>query len=236
MNGCASESLLTPVQLVTITSVTAEIPQRPMPCALTGSPAPRLTYRAQRVGQQLWEQIPKYEYPPLALQHGWEGTVLACFRVAHDGRILYVDVVRGSGNIYLDAEALQLIRSLHRFTIDPPLDQPWFIAQVLIKYTLPVWGFERTVGLNAWQQLLKTARRSVSVLAADLKGSAVWRVRLDTNGHINAMELDLSSGINQIDEAAKNIIIESAPFPVHSVDPNKPSVLILPVGFNLHIR
>lgn len=210
-----------------------------MPC----SPIPELpnrvawqsTPQARLVGKQLGDQIPKERYPQLAIQHGWQGKVHICIRLSQDGRIEQTAILHSSGNTFLDTEALRVVQLVKRFTLDPPLEQPWIIAEVPFNYQLPIPPLERQVGDSVWAQLTKTARHLEYAGISDLKGAVIWRVRLDTDGRIRSMELEQSSGFDRLDESAKNIIAGSEPFPLHSVDPKSPSILIVPIGFNLHI-
>ncbi|MDX1944498.1 MAG: energy transducer TonB [Pirellulaceae bacterium] len=50
-------------------------------------------------------------YPALAQQRGWEGTVLLRLAIASDGRVTSVEIARSSGYDLLDAEAVAAVRT-----------------------------------------------------------------------------------------------------------------------------
>jgi len=49
-------------------------------------------------------------YPEIARQSGWEGTVMLRIAIADDGQVLSVEVVKSSGYMVIDAEAVQTAR------------------------------------------------------------------------------------------------------------------------------
>ena len=73
------------------------------------------------------------KYPKDAQKEGIEGRVICQFVVNTDGKIVNIEVIRSSGNISLDAEAVRVIESMPRWIPGIIKDEP-----VRVKYTVPV--------------------------------------------------------------------------------------------------
>ena len=69
-----------------------------------------------------------WQYPELALQYGLQGRVIIEFTILFDGRIESVRLVRSSGSILLDEEALRAVRAAAPF---PPIPQ-WIEPKPLL--------------------------------------------------------------------------------------------------------
>jgi TonB family protein len=73
------------------------------------SPPPSAPSQAAAVPR--FVQQPKPEYPLLARQRGWEGTVTLRLKVLPDGTVGAAEVVRSSGHAILDTAALEAART-----------------------------------------------------------------------------------------------------------------------------
>lgn len=60
-----------------------------------------------------------FHYPPLAQRHGWQGEVVLTLRVATDGTLSAIEVVRSSGHAILDQAALDSLRAVERIEFTP---------------------------------------------------------------------------------------------------------------------
>ena len=72
-------------------------------------------------------------YPAIAKENGIQGRVICQFIVERDGAISDVVVVRSSGEVSLDKEAVRLIKSMPRWR--PGRTQG---KMVRVKYTVPI--------------------------------------------------------------------------------------------------
>lgn len=72
-------------------------------------------------------------YPTIAKENGIQGRVICQFIVERDGAISDVVVVRSSGEVSLDKEAVRLIKSMPRWR--PGRTQG---KMVRVKYTVPI--------------------------------------------------------------------------------------------------
>ncbi|WP_139798875.1 energy transducer TonB [Andreprevotia lacus] len=82
-------------------------PRAEVPVAAKSSEAPAETAAYGRAG---YRNNPPPRYPPVALEQGWEGTVLLRVRVLADGRPDSVEVQSGSGRKVLDDAAVQTVK------------------------------------------------------------------------------------------------------------------------------
>lgn len=82
-------------------------PRAEAPVAARSSEAPAETAAYGRAG---YRNNPPPRYPPVALEQGWEGTVLLRVRVLADGRPDSVEVQTGSGRKVLDEAAVQTVK------------------------------------------------------------------------------------------------------------------------------
>lgn len=72
---------------------------------------PLAPHQPQATASPLYfRQQPKPEYPLLARQQGWEGTVTLRFEMLADGTIGKVDIVKSSGYPILDAAAQDAVK------------------------------------------------------------------------------------------------------------------------------
>ena len=60
-----------------------------------------------------FESNPPILYPPEAIRDGIEGTVILRIRIAVDGQVVAVDVVKSSGSSMLDRAAIEGVRTWH---------------------------------------------------------------------------------------------------------------------------
>jgi protein TonB len=58
---------------------------------------------------------PEPEYPPIARQRRWTGTVKLRILIRADGSVGNVDVIESSGHEVLDEAALEMVRERWRF-------------------------------------------------------------------------------------------------------------------------
>jgi periplasmic protein TonB len=65
-----------------------------------------------------------WQYPELALQYGLQGRVVIEFAILENGRIEGVKLVRSSGSLLLDDEALRAIKAAAPFPPIPPWIEP----------------------------------------------------------------------------------------------------------------
>lgn len=72
-------------------------------------------------------------YPQIAKENGIEGRVICSFVVERDGSITNVEVMRSSGDMSLDREAMRVIRAMPKWKPGIQNGQP-----VRVKYTMPV--------------------------------------------------------------------------------------------------
>jgi protein TonB len=75
---------------------------------------------AARIRARLLADLARYfSYPPLARQHGWQGTVRLGFRIEADGRLGRIHVARSSGYAVLDESAADALARLNRLAQAP---------------------------------------------------------------------------------------------------------------------
>lgn len=72
-------------------------------------------------------------YPEISRLNGSQGTAYVSFTVNADGSIQDVEILRSSGDIYLDKEALRVVGGMPKWNPGRQLDKP-----VRVKYVLPV--------------------------------------------------------------------------------------------------
>lgn len=72
-------------------------------------------------------------YPEISRENGSQGTAYVSFTVNADGSIQDVEILRSSGDIYLDKEALRVVGGMPKWNPGRQLDKP-----VRVKYVLPV--------------------------------------------------------------------------------------------------
>lgn len=72
-------------------------------------------------------------YPEISRHNGSQGTAYVRFTVNADGSIQDVEILRSSGDIYLDKEALRVVGGMPKWNPGRQLDKP-----VRVKYVLPV--------------------------------------------------------------------------------------------------
>jgi len=89
----------------------------PPPPQTGNKEAPRFTRFNPGAGDR---STPQPDYPRLALQRGYQGTVIITFTVEPSGEISKAEVTESSGFTMLDEEALNTVRKRWRFAPGPP--------------------------------------------------------------------------------------------------------------------
>lgn len=143
VSGCASAPLLTvPIDLVTITGPASSAASDEISSCYPPIKAQReelLVSPVDAVGvsRKLYELVSsRRTYPEWARHRGWQGTARVCVVVSGNGEILQARLARTSGNAFLDNEALQLVRSAQRISLERPLPVPFVLAVIPINYWL----------------------------------------------------------------------------------------------------
>ncbi len=113
---------------------TATEPPRP-PLPQAAAEAPARTSPAWLAGVSEWLQAHR-TYPEMARRRGQEGTVVLRFTAAHDGQVLEVNLVRGSGSEVLDLAAQTLLRDAHLPPFPSDMPMPRQSVTVPIRYRL----------------------------------------------------------------------------------------------------
>jgi len=239
VSGCASAPRLTvPIDLVTITG-----PASSAAADEVSSCAPPITVQREEllvspvdvegVSRKIYELVSsRRTYPEWARLRGWQGTARVCVAVSGNGAILQARLARTSGNAFLDNEALQLVRSAPRISLERPLPVPFVLAIIPINYWLTDMPphFQQLAAEVKW--LLQTkGQYPLAAFASRPDGNLILGVMLRADGSIEHLELQQSSGSEVLDQAATQLLEQVAPFPTQPFSGGRPVRLLIPIAY-----
>ena len=73
------------------------------------------SHAANQVRRELQARLQtQFEYPLMAVRHGWQGDVQLSFRVLANGTLTNIQVAHSSGYALLDRSAIETLRRVHR--------------------------------------------------------------------------------------------------------------------------
>jgi periplasmic protein TonB len=117
-------------------------PVAPSPPPIGGSPPPAAAPVDAAVSSAAWLAgvnqwlLAHTSYPEMARRLGREGTVVLRFTIDHQGHVLDVSLVRGSGSDLLDRAAQALLQNAHLPPFPPDMPEPRQTVTVPIHYQL----------------------------------------------------------------------------------------------------
>ncbi len=167
----------------------------------------------------------KQRYPRKAINAGIEGTVLVSVRVDKAGSITGFDIVESSKHDILDNQVLTL---LSRVDPLPALPEGYDKRQFVIPLTYKLAQkaeLDATVEVQDPAEMMKKWGRSVTrilarkqtypshLLDSGVEGIVKVKVKVDRSGTIMAQEVVHSSGNEQLDKEALNLMALINPLP-----------------------
>lgn len=229
--GCATERF-TPVGVVPIPSRPATMPACHSiptdPDALQGLESEH----DRTLGVKVWHQIPQPTYPPIALQHGWQGEVLICMVILRDGTVNRIKLLGSSGIPLLDSYTLGLMQSIKHLDLGAIADRAEYMIVVPFRYHLPdLTHHQRLIAADIWARLMIQQSREHAIDSSQ-SGTTILRVTLTAAGDVGSIHVDQSSGSELIDEAGKKLIAGTVPFPSYSADRDSPFIFVIPIMYN----
>ncbi len=239
--GCASDQVI-PVKVVTLRSGAGKAISQMPPCRPTAHESNVEDHlpvdHSKVIGAYLWQQIPQPTYPTKALQRGWQGDVLICLVFLKDGTITEAKVHQSSGIPLLDNNALDAIQSMKRLNLnlDLDLDRPEYSAVIPFRYHLQsMTEHQRRIAATVWVCLTGQAAKPSQLLGftSAQSGTVIMRVTLRTNGEVEEIKLDESSGSDLLDQTATKLVMDCSPYPLNSSDAHKPTVFVVPFSYSI---
>jgi len=92
------------------------------------------SHAANQVRRELQARLrTQFEYPLMAVRHGWQGDVQLSFRVLANGTLTNIQVAHSSGYALLDRSAIETLRRVHRLHAS----EQWLHGQHL-DMTMPI--------------------------------------------------------------------------------------------------
>jgi protein TonB len=89
---------------------------------------------ANKVKRELQARLQtQFEYPLLAVRHGWQGDVHWSFRILANGTLVNIQVARSSGYALLDRSAMEALRRVRQLS-----DSPHWLQGRHLDMTLPI--------------------------------------------------------------------------------------------------
>lgn len=237
--GCASDQV-TPIKVVTLRSGAGQAISHMPPCRPT-TPESNVedhlpVDHPKVIGAYLWQQIPQPTYPTKAQQRGWQGDVLICLVFLKDGTITEAKVHQSSGFPLLDNNALDAVQSMKRLNLDLDLHRPEYSAVIPFRYHLqPMTEHQHKIAVYVWACLTAQAAKPSQLigLASAQSGTVIMRVTLRTNGEVEEIKLDESSGWDLLDQTATKLVMDCSPYPLNSSDAHKPTVFVVPFSYSI---
>ncbi|MBX3343375.1 MAG: TonB family protein [Nitrospira sp.] len=241
MPGCASEHpyipLVTgasvPTSLVTITP-SGSYPASPYHPCIRDLADKMLKNDLEELAKVWTRIISQSAYPEIARINRWQGRVQLCVDVSQSGMIEDVSLYAGSGNKFLDEEALRTSRSVGSVELSHPLSQAHMRMEVSINYSPEKTGFLQQLMADAlWQQVSAKSTYPSEAVEAKLQGKVVLRVPLQSDGNAGRIDLLESSGSPILDQAAVISVNQAIPLGFVLRKQPLPATFILPILYSL---
>ncbi|CAI4030098.1 hypothetical protein DNFV4_00522 [Nitrospira tepida] len=241
MSGCVTaQPFPLRVGLVTITGAQVRSPRTVPPhCMSANNVRPQSSTQTMRAAEyqeiirKLHETLSNhFVYPELARQYLWQGTTEICGTLAQDGKIVHVAVASSSGNAFLDNESVGLIRSVGSIKLDHALSSAQTRFLIPIAYNLIFLSPDQQTLINIVRdRLLINMHYPAAAIASKLEGNVVLSAVLQDDGSLQNVELYDSSGSELLDQAARDLLEGSVPFPIQRVVHETPAYLVIPIAY-----
>ena len=238
VSGCISSTPVLPVSLITINGAQPAPPRSVTPRCYSPNWSPQGTaFSGVRGREGLSERLHREithnrTYPELARRYGWQGTVQLCVMMERDGRFSRVTVLTSSGNAFLDNEAIQMVRSVQMTDLPSPATwtQVWF--QIPVAYELTSLPPSHQALVQAVKmQVLRNREYPAEAIPSKLEGNTVLGATVGPDGSVQQMDVRQSSGSDILDQAAKDLLARSAPFPMQQWQFDSPVYLLIPFAY-----
>ena len=228
-----------PAATITKTSVAPQ--DRPAPEPPRDSIADRKALR--KTARLIRSERPPY--PQVARRQGWEGTVVLRITIGAGGDVETVATQKSTGFDALDESAME---SVKRWQFDPAKDGEFRIASVVdlpIRFDLDEYGIQaprpepepepEPVKVKKPARLIKSERPPYPKEARQegREGTVVLRMTIGTNGDVENVNIQESSGSPDLDESAAQSVKTWQFDPATFGDEPISSVVDLPVRFDL---
>lgn len=239
VSGCANTPLLTvPIELVTITgpapsAVSDDVSSCYPPIKVLREELLVSPVDVEGVSRKLYELVnSRRTYPEWARLRGWQGTARVCVVVSGNGEILQARLARTSGNAFLDNEALQLVRSAQRISLERPLPVPFVLAVIPINYWLTdMPPHFQQLAAEVKGVLQAKGQYPLAAFESRPDGNLILGVTLRPDGSLQQIEVQQSSGSEVLDHAATQLLEQVAPFPTQPFSGGMPVRLLVPIAY-----
>ena len=179
----------------------------------------------------IWNRIAaQIHYPVIAQQNGWEGRVVLCGLLTKQGNLEDIRVVDSSGYVYLDNEAVRFLRSIGPIELDRPLGKPRISFKVPLTYLMTTHSSYRSL---FWMRLMDVRAYSIVALHNHAEGNVMVRALIKSDGKVDTIEIQESSGIEILDQAALDLVRKACPLPSESPPHIRGLEVLIPISYKI---